>query len=189
MSANDQQRWDAKYASRDLPAMLEPPEWLTGQVGDWPPGKALDLACGIGHASIWLANRGWDVTAVDVSPIGIGLASRFADRMGVRVNFVVADLDAFELGTEIYDLITVFRFLDRGTLPQRIMAALKPGGQLVYETFLADDSPVAEHRPSNPQFLLAAGELPRIYNNLRVIRAEERMDPQNPTAQLLAQKL
>jgi 2-polyprenyl-3-methyl-5-hydroxy-6-metoxy-1,4-benzoquinol methylase len=177
MTAVDRERWDAKYADREVPAAVEPPEWLVRHAMNLPPGRALDIACGLGHAAIWLAQRGWDVTAIDISSTGLDLACRFADQIGVHVNFQQADLDDIDLGCDQYDLITVFRFLDRSTLPQRITNALRPGGTLIYETFLADAGNSAAGRPMNPAFLLASGELPKLFPSLRLVEYAENSSP------------
>src|SRR5690242_12826071 len=120
MSLEDRQRWDAKYAAKSLPDRLTPDDWLIEQASAFRPGRALELACGTGHNAIWLAQQGWQVDAVDVSPTGLELASRFADCHGARVNWIAADLDSFTAEPTAYDLVLVFRFLDRLRLPQLI---------------------------------------------------------------------
>ncbi len=187
MSQADLERWEVKYAGRDVPRGVEPPEWLVRQADALPAGRALDVACGIGHAAIWLAQRGWDVTAVDISPTGISLAEQFAQQQGVFVHFVTSDLEDAEFGDEQYDLITVFRFLDRDKLPEKLMRALRPGGRLIYETFLNPPSEPTGGRPSNPAYLLSPGELPRLYAPLTVIAAEETPPPES-VARLAARR-
>lgn len=173
MTIADRDRWDAKYADRDVPLRVEPPEWLVRHASALPPGEALDVACGLGHAPIWLAQRGWNVTALDISEIGLKVARRFADQNGVQVNFQQADLDNFDLDYDQYDLITVFRFLDRSRLPQQISQALRPGGMLLYETFLASDGCPNDGRPTNPAFVLLPGELPTLLSRITVVEFTE----------------
>lgn len=186
MTVADRERWDAKYAERDIPTVVEPPEWLVRHASDLPPGKALDIACGLGHAAIWLAQRGWDVTAVDISERGLKLARRFAEQQRVAINFVAADLDDIDLGWNEYDLVTVFRFLDRGSLPSRIIRALRPGGRVLYETFLSGNQAPLDNRPQNPAFLLKSGELPWLLAGLQMLEYAETPTP-NPTARYLGQ--
>lgn len=175
MTIADRERWDAKYAACETPKEIVPPEWLVAQASTLPPGRALDLACGCGHAAIWLAQRGWNVTAIDVSPVGLRFADQLASQSGVSVRWQVADLDHIPLGESQFDLITVFRFLDRITLPARIMAALRPGGRLLYETFLAGESAPIASPVQNPAFLLQPGELPKMFHPLQVLAYDEKI--------------
>lgn len=173
MTTADRERWDAKYAGQETPTALVPLTWLVTHASHLPPGRALDLACGCGHAAIWLAQRGWNVTAIDVSPVGLRFADQLATQFGVSVDWQAADLDEVSLGEVEYDLITVFRFLDRSTLPSRIMAALRPGGRLLYETFLAGESSSTTQHVRHPAFLLQPGELPKLFDELQVMAYEE----------------
>jgi SAM-dependent methyltransferase len=186
MTVADRQRWDAKYSGRTAPTELAPPAWLVKHASERKPGRALDLACGCGHAAIWLAERGWTVTALDISPVGLSIAQEFARFRQARVEFLAADLDTASLGDAEFDLITVFRFLDRKTLPRRIAAALRPGGRLLYETFLAVETPRTDRPIHNPAYLLNPGELLRLFASLRVVEYEEVIGRQEGVARLAA---
>ncbi len=173
MTVADRERWDAKYAAYETPLEIVPPDWLVASASQLKPGRALDLACGLGHSAIWLAQRGWDVTAIDISPLGLRFADQLASQSGVSVHWQIADLDDVPLGDSQFDLITVFRFLDRNTLPARIMSALRPGGRLLYETFLAGESAPGTPHVQNPAFLLQSGELPKMFHQLQVLAYDE----------------
>jgi len=67
----DAERWDARYASTDLVWSAGPNVFVEEELSYLPPGRALDLACGEGRNALWLAQRGWDVTAVDFSKVAI----------------------------------------------------------------------------------------------------------------------
>lgn len=188
MTAADRERWDAKYAGRETPTALEPPDWLVAMASNLPPGRALDLACGCGHAAIWLAQRGWHVTAIDISPLSLRFAEQLASNYGVQVDWQVADLDDAALGESKYDLITVFRYLDRNTLPARIVAALRPGGRLLYETFLAGATPEVASHVRNPAFLLQPGELPKLFQGMQVLAYEESSAGTDRTARFAARR-
>ncbi|MSR58180.1 MAG: class I SAM-dependent methyltransferase [Planctomycetaceae bacterium] len=173
LSITDRERWDAKYAARFRPTQLAPDEWLMAEVAPLPCGRALELACGLGHNSIWLARQGWKVDAVDVSPIGLSLAAELASANGAAVNWIAADLDQFVPHIETYDLVCVFRFLDRVRLPAIIEQALRPGGRLLYETFTTANLARPESHMTNSDFALTANELPRLFPNLRTISYAE----------------
>src|SRR5437660_9248378 len=110
MSASDRKRWDAKYADKPAPDRLSPDDWLIEQVSDLPTGRALELACGLGHNAVWLAMHGWQVDAVDISPTGLARADELASRFGARMNWIAVDLDEFISESAAYDLALVFRF-------------------------------------------------------------------------------
>ncbi|HUG90402.1 MAG TPA: class I SAM-dependent methyltransferase [Planctomycetaceae bacterium] len=173
MSTDDRRRWDAKYAGRSVPAQLAPDEWLVENVLSLPPGRALDLACGIGHNAVWLARRGWTVDAVDISPAGLRLAAGLAGRNKTSVNWIAADLDAFTPAAGACDLVLVFRFLDRVRLPRLIESALAAGGLLIYETFTTAHLARPDSHLKNPAYALGPRELPRLFPGLKLVRYRE----------------
>lgn len=188
MSVADRERWDAKYADKRMPALAPPDDWLQQHVPS-SAGQALDLACGLGHNAIWLGQQGWHVDAIDVSPIGLGLAARLAERAGCSsVTWITADLDEFRPCEAMYDLVTVFRFLDRQRLPNLIEQALLPGGTLIYETFSSGQMARADNHLRNPQFTLGPGELPTLFPRLIVVVAEEIELSDRCVARLVARK-
>jgi 2-polyprenyl-3-methyl-5-hydroxy-6-metoxy-1,4-benzoquinol methylase len=186
MSIEDRLRWDAKYAEKTLSDRLEPDDWLIETVSAFSPGRALDLACGMGQNSLWLARQGWQVDAVDISPAGLELASRLAASHGARVHWIAADLDSFTPEPKVYDLVLVFRFLERTRLPGKIESALRPGGWLLYETFTTAQLSRPESRMRNPAFALLPGELPRLFPSLRIISYTECDLPDRSVARLAA---
>lgn len=188
MSLEDRRRWDAKYAARDVPAQVEPDAWLASCAKGLPVGRALDLASGLGHNAVWLATRGWSVDAIDISPVGLQIAQQLAQRQAQHVGWIAADLEQFELPVSAYDLIAVFRFLDRVRLPAMIEAALKPGGILVYETFTQRHFERFPDSIRRRSFLLEAGELPRLFGSLNTVNYQELDSPQHSVAQLAARK-
>ncbi|PLW74405.1 class I SAM-dependent methyltransferase, partial [Streptomyces sp. DJ] len=74
----DSREWDERYASRELVWGAEPNRWLVREVEDLAPGRALDLAAGEGRNALWLADRGWRVTAVDFSRTALDRGRRLA---------------------------------------------------------------------------------------------------------------
>jgi tellurite methyltransferase len=149
--------WDERY-SRGEHIIKEPLPLLVRFAEGLSPGCALDLACGTGRHAIFLAERGWRVTAVDASPVGIELAKAEADARGVEVDWRVINLERgpFEIEAEAYDLIGVFYYLQRN-LFQQIRAGVRAGGIVVAAIHMVDESPDA--RPMNQEFLLRPGEL------------------------------
>lgn len=135
----DRVRWDDRYAGRP-PARPERPEALADRpalVEEVPSsGRALDLACGTGAVGLWLAERGLDVVAIDVSPRAIGLVRRSAAELALdgRITARVVDLDdgidEATLAAAPFDVVVCQRFRDR-RLYAPIVDLLAPGGLAV----------------------------------------------------------
>ncbi len=125
----DRIKWNKRYLKKD-PGQLVP-----GIVRDYidraSVGRALDIACGNGAVSLFLAERGYTVDAVDISDVA--LAAFAAQHPAIQG--ICADLDTFDLSVGRYCLITNLRYLNRQLFPQ-IIKALLPGGMLMFETFL-----------------------------------------------------
>ena len=149
--------WNERY-SRGEQIIKEPLPLLVRVVDELRPGRALDLACGTGRHAILLAERGWQVVAVDASGVGIEMAKTSARERGVEVDWRVADLERgeFEIEAESYDLIGVFYYLQRDLFPQ-IRRGLRSGGMVIAAIHTVDESP--DTKPMNPEFLLRPGEL------------------------------
>lgn len=88
----DAAAWDERYRERELVWSAEPNVFVEEEVGDLPPGRALDLAAGEGRNAIWLARRGWEVEAVEFSPVAIDKGRTLAERMQAEVTWSLADL-------------------------------------------------------------------------------------------------
>ncbi len=129
------------------------------------PGRALDLACGRGANTLWLAGQGYHVSAWDYAATALERLRRAADRQGLQVDTALRDITVEPPGPDTFDLILVSHFLER-TLCPAILAALRPGGVLCYQTF-SQDSP-AGLGPANPAFRLAPNELLHLFPGLRL---------------------
>ena len=132
-----------------------PSPWLVRWAHLMPSGgRALDLACGQGRHARWLASRGMHVIAVDRDEAALATMSMLAN-----VTTLTADLEGapWPLAEgERFDAVIVTNYLHRPLL-SRIAASVAPGGVLIYETFAQGNERYG--KPSNPQFLLAPGEL------------------------------
>lgn len=191
MAESDRLRWEAKYADKDAPAELDPDSWLRqslANVSPGIPGTALDLACGLGDNAIWLAEQGWRVEAVDIAPTALRIAANQAEKLGVDVTWREADLDDFVPEPGKYDLVVVFRFLDRTRLPKVIDRALRPGGLLLYETFTASQLKRKDNHLKNASFVLMSGELPNLFPNFEVLEHQEIELPDRSVARYCGRK-
>ena len=163
------------------PFLVSSEEWLSLL----PQGaSALDLACGAGRHAVWLAQRGFRVTAVDFSSEALHKTEALA---AGEVRCLKVDLESPELnlGREVYHLICGFFFLHRPAFPV-IRDALKPGGLILYKTYTTDQLRYPG-RPRHPMHLLEPNELLRVFEGFRVFRYEENLQGRG-TAGIVAQK-
>jgi 2-polyprenyl-3-methyl-5-hydroxy-6-metoxy-1,4-benzoquinol methylase len=188
MTIADRQRWDEKYTAKPVPAKIAPDGWLIEQVSALKPGRALELACGLGHNAIWLAQHGWQVDAVDISSVGLEGSEKMAQRSAAQVNWIAADLDDFVPEANVYELVIIFRFLDRVGVPAIVQQALKPGGHLIYETFTVSHVARPDGRMKNPAFALEPGELPRLFPQFEIVSSDECALADRDVARLVATK-
>ena len=173
MPETDRKRWDRKYTAREGPAHFRPGRLLTEhrhlltgegqdairQPGGSPGGpRALDVACGFGGTSLFLASLGYQVDAVDVSGVALAQVQAEASRRGLQVNLVQADLTRWWVPPAWYDLIVVKYYLNRDLMP-RLAGGLRAGGLLFVEH---RNLRYLSVRPGfDPAFLLRFGELRR----------------------------
>jgi len=172
MSEADKNHWEAKYSGDGYEPNREPSALLTEWLGDRPPGRALDLACGAGRNALYLAEKGYEVTAVDVSPRAIALAEAFAREKGLTINWVVADLDNYTIPGQ-YDLMVISFFFINRNMVFPIIAALNQGGLFFYESIMLPPGAAADEKHKH-RFHFQPGELKQLFPGLSAIRYEER---------------
>lgn len=160
-------RWEARYA--DLPRLPPPSEFLVRHAAEFH-GRVLDVACGSGRNAVYLARRGIAVEAIDQAHTGLRQLQRRAAEERLDVQAVQADLTCYPLPVGRYDGVLQVRYLQRDLFPA-LIAALRPGGVLLIETFLVDQRELGH--PRNPAFLLERGELRASFRQLRTLAYEE----------------
>ena len=200
MSQQEQETWDERFRAGDH-AGAEPDPFLA-QIEDYaellPPGlragpkagpkagqKALDLACGAGRNAVYLAERGWDATACDISLEGLRRVQALARERGVQLKLFCQDLSTVQLPREHFDLVICFFYLLRELIPQ-IKATLRPGGLVVFKTYTTDQLRFPG-RPRHPLHMLQPQELLEAFRGFRVLTYQEIVEDRG-VAQLIAQK-
>ncbi len=179
MTETDRNHWEARYASGDAPIQARPNRWLARQAAYVDaltaacpvPPRALDIACGAGGTVAWLAQRGWQVTGVDISTTALALAEAQVAAVGAQAALVQADLDSWRPAAGSCDLLTCFNFLDRRLWPS-MRLAVRPHGLIGLRTF--HRGRLAARPDTNPAHLLAPGELAALVESWgwRVLVAE-----------------
>jgi len=163
--------WDERYR-QGLTMPDEPAALLVENLSLLPKGgKALDIAMGTGRNALYLASLGFRVTGIDLSAVAVEKCREKAERLGLPVEALLADLEHYPLPSEEYDLIVNFYYLQR-SLALSIVAALKPGGVLVFETFTIDQLQFG-WGPKVPGHLLRPGELREMFAGLETLLYHE----------------
>ncbi len=152
-----------------------------------PRPNALDLGCGGGRDSVFLASLGWQVTGIDQEARVLKRAKQLANKSGASVKFKCCDLKKDGCFPETqFDLVTVVRYLNRDLFTQ-IKTAIKPGGYIVYQTFSSGAEVFGS--PKNPNFILQEGELSEVFAGYRIIVDRiDRLEDGRPIASFIAQK-
>jgi SAM-dependent methyltransferase len=145
-------KWNARYAARDLVWSAGPNRLLAENLTGATPGSALDLACGEGRNALWLAEQGWQVSASDFSDVAIEKARQIADRRGLSVDWAVADISEDAIPERAYDLVCVLYLhtdsKERSRWLGKAIDAVKPGGIFLY---IGHDPSNIEHGVGGPQ--------------------------------------
>jgi SAM-dependent methyltransferase len=159
----DQAWWEERYRSAPVLWSGHANAVLVAEVAELAPGTALDAGCGEGGDAMWLAGRGWQVDAVDISTVALERGAAEAGRRGLRdrIRWHQADLTAWTPAGR-YDLVTA-SFLHppsatRGPLYARLAAAVAPGGTLLLAQHHASDAEVVP-RPDLPDLFVTAEQL------------------------------
>jgi len=168
--------WDARYAGVENLWARKPNRFLVAEVSGLPQGRALDLACGEGQNAIWLATLGWRVTGVDYSEVAIAKACERAERDGVDVEFLCADLVTYEPEPSAFDLVVLLYLHipadERRGILERAAAALAPGGTLVLVGHDTLNMTEGVGGPSDPAIHFTPDEIAAELPGLEIVKAE-----------------
>ena len=177
--------WEDRYAQQEQVWSGRPNHSLSTIVQDMTPGRALDVGCGEGADVIWLAERGWDATGIDISTTAVSRGREIAaQRSLTNAHFVVGDLSDVPIdGT--FDLITASFLhspvaLTRTEILRRLAASVSPGGHLLVTSHAAAPpwSPSPSH--SHHHFLTPQQEVDELALDpidWQVLLAETRRRP------------
>lgn len=176
MSSNNP--WDTRYAGESFMYGTAPNDFLREQVGVLPAGgRVLCLAEGEGRNAVFLAGRGFQVTGVDGSKVGLDKAQRLAGERGVKLETIVADLRDFDLGTARWDaIVSIWCHVPpdlRAALHPRIAAALAPGGVFLLEHYHPRQLEYRTGGPPDAKLLVTRSELEGDFTGLTVLHAFE----------------
>jgi len=169
MAIEDQIKWDTKY--NETPKLLEKREVglkLKEAIKYSTVGIALDIACGAGKNSIYLAENDFEVESLDISKVALDVLKDYNYK---NITTILTDLDGFIPSENKYNLIVMTNFLDRDMIP-RLVNGLTSGGILFIETYMVHISNTK--KSSNLNYLLKEGELKTFFDeNYKILDYSE----------------
>ncbi|MFH1329566.1 MAG: class I SAM-dependent methyltransferase [Actinomycetota bacterium] len=178
----DREAWNQRYRQKDFVWSVEPNRFLVPEVEGLTPGRALDLAAGEGRNAIWLVARGWAVTAVDWSQVGLEKGRRLAEHQAVEVDWVLADLGEWEPPARAFALVIVLYLQPpaelRGLVWRKAAGAVGEGGRLIVIGHDVANLTEGWGGPPDPVFLYTSGDVVEAVGaELEVVRAEKVLRP------------
>ena len=178
----DSREWDERYAATELMWSSTPNQFVAAELEGVPPGRALDLAAGEGRNALWLAERGWEVTAVDFSLVGLDKARRIEavqpQGRDLHIDWVHADVLSYEPGPVGYDLVLLAYLQlpaeERRTAVRVAFDALVVGGTMLVVAHDSSNFTEGTGGPTDPAVLYTAEEVLGDLDGERfeVVRAE-----------------
>lgn len=180
----DREKWEKRYSQ--APRMMPgPDEFLVQHTDLLTSGRALDLACGLGANSIFLAERGYEVDAMDISFTAISRVKKEATCRGLTIRCITADLDYYPLPEDTYDLVVVFYFFSE-KLVAGLKQALKCRGLLFYATYNVRHTGVMP--TFNPAYLIQPDGLPPHFADFETLVHETSAGDNGNVSRLICRK-
>jgi 2-polyprenyl-3-methyl-5-hydroxy-6-metoxy-1,4-benzoquinol methylase len=190
--------FDDVYANRKDFFSRKPNQFLTQIVQDLKPGTALDVSMGEGRNSIFLAQKGWDVTGFDISDEGLSIAQRNAEKAGVKIKTILSGYQDFDFGKNQWDLVAMiyafFPIYDKVYI-QKLIDSIRPEGILAFEHLLYT-GPSQYKATAGMVGMPGQNSLQDVFGSLKVLRyGESNANPDwtsgqsAPIVQLLAKKV
>lgn len=173
----DSRAWDERYASApDLVWTAEPNRFVVEEVAGLSPGRAIDLAAGEGRNAVWLAQQGWDVTAVDFSPVAIERGRELARQRNVTVDWQVADVTGYTPQADGFDLVLIAYLhlpaAESAAVLSHARDAVRADGRILVVGHDLANLSGGTGGPQDPDILLTPEAVVKELQGLRIRRAE-----------------
>ena len=183
----DAEGWDRRYSDSARGFSAEPIPLLVELASPLVAGRALDLASGAGRNALWLARRGWRVTAVDFSRVGLERAATHAAEAGLELDRVHADLYDYRPPAGAFDLVLIVYMHPQPAKREAVLAsaaeAVAPGGHLLVVGFDVTD-PCEGRGPADPERRFSVSRLSGAFPGIALARCErvtrKRQTPEGP---------
>jgi len=169
--------WDERYSNDEYAYGTEPNDFVLEHFNKIPAGKVLCLAEGEGRNAVYLAQNGYDITAVDASSVGLQKAQRLAEEKGVKIHTIVSDLGDYHIEPgSLEGIVSIFCHLPksiRRTLHREVVAGLKPGGILLLEAYTPSQLRHGTGGPATDELTMTLAELKQELIGLELLLAQE----------------
>jgi 2-polyprenyl-3-methyl-5-hydroxy-6-metoxy-1,4-benzoquinol methylase len=169
--------WDRRYAKPGFAYGTAPNAFLVSAAPYLPQGRILSLGEGEGRNAVFLAELGYDVTAIDASSVGLEKARRLASERGVSITTVVSDLSTFWIEHEQWDgIVSIFCHLPpalRRRVHRDVVTGLRPSGILILETYTVNQLAFGTGGPPVADLLVRLTDLMQEFEALSPILAHE----------------
>ena len=164
-------KWDARYGADDFEQPLDPVSLVREVAQSLSPCRTLCLAAGSGRNAVYLAQQGFEVTAIDISPVGLDRCRDLARSRGVEVELIEADLLSYPFSSQQYGLVTMVYYHEPSLFP-KLQHTVKLGGFLLFQTFSIHHAK-QDWGPSNPAFLADPSAVLDAFRHWRIRRFED----------------
>lgn len=176
--ANPQKMWDERFGQAELVYGEQPNAYLRAQSARLTPGcKILVPGDGYGRNGIWLAREGFQVSTVDLSPVGVARARKSAQEAGLTMSIEQADLASWTWPVDEFDAVaSIFLHLPREVRPQihaQMFGAVKPGGMLIIEAFTPAQLRHSSGGPKQVELLYTAEILRKDFAAATILELQE----------------
>lgn len=173
-SQDSKTQWDEKYSRPTFIYGKSAVKFLSENYQYIPyEGNVLDMGMGEGRNAVFLAQKGYKVTGVDISSVAVKKSYLLAQEFGVKIKGVVASLKDYKFPAGSFDAIVCFYYVDR-SLVEKMKTWLKPGGILIYEAYTLKEKGNRKGADvGDDESYLREQELLRLFGNMRVLKYEE----------------
>lgn len=184
--AKDQ--WDKRYQRPTYVFGKSPARFLSENYQFIPfESSVLDMGMGEGRNAVFLAQKGYRVTGIDISSVAVKKAHLLAEEFGVKFKGIVASLNDYKISPGSFDAIICFYYVDR-SLIERMKSWLKPGGILVYEAHTLSEMKSNKTAEQNPDYYLKEQELLHLFKGMQILKFEEPRHEKEFRSSIILQK-
>ena len=172
-SQDSKTQWDERYSRATFIFGKSPAQFLAENYHFIPyEGTVLDMGMGEGRNAVFLAQKGYKVTGIDISSVAVKKSYLLAQEFGVKIKGVVASLKEYKIQPNSFDAIVCFYYVDR-SLVEKIKSWLKPGGILIYEAHTLKEKITKKLNTNSDDEFLREQELLKLFTGMRVLKYQE----------------
>jgi tellurite methyltransferase len=180
--------WDKRYSKRTFIYGKAPAKFLSENYDFIPYGASvLDMGMGEGRHAVFLAQKGYKVTGIDLSSVAVKKASLLAKEFGVKIKTLVASLKKYKMPPESFDAVICFYWVDR-EMVEKIKTWLKPGGVLIYEGYNLGQRKKPAHKNEPKEYFLKKQELLTLFKGMEILKFEEAPHRKNAISSIIVKK-